>query len=110
MMANEISKGKLQEWIDGGVVAILDHNGDKSTEEYLWEQLDEGWRVGVVTEPVSNAIVKTWVVCTANHRDHRGFDAGTCVEIVCEFEDESYEEFTDNWFNSGGNVFEVENN
>lgn len=102
-MNHTISKGKLLEWIQDGIIAILDHNGDKETEEYLWGQLDEGWRVGVVVEPISNTIVKTWVVCTANHRDHHGFDAGACVEIVSEFEEEPevYDDFN-------GTVFEVE--
>jgi hypothetical protein len=103
-----ISKGKLKEWLDAGVLAILDHNGDPETHHYLWNQIDEGWRIGVVTEPVSN-FSKTWIVCTADHRDHHGFDAGACVEIVVEFEDEPYEEWTENWLNAGGTVWEVEN-
>jgi hypothetical protein len=108
IMDNTISKSRLKDWIEDGIIAILDHNGEKSSEEYLWDQLDEGWRIGAVTVPVSNAIVKTWIVCTASHRDHRGFDASSCVEIVSEFEEEPdfYEEFSE----AGGMVWEVENN
>lgn len=108
MSNHTISKGKLKEWINGSVVAIIDHNGQITNEEHLWDQLDEGWCIGVVTEPISNAIVYTWVVCTANHRDHRGLDAGECVELVSEYEQNP--DFIDNWANAGGMVWEVENN
>lgn len=84
----------------------LDHSGNETNKAYVLDQMKEGWRIGVVTQPISNAITAFWIVATAHHKDHYGFDAGECVEAVEHYMDDA--DFIENWSESGGGVFEVE--
>lgn len=109
MERNVMLWSELEEFIENdNPVVFLDHTGDKVTEFAVLEQLKEGWHVGVVTMPAGNAVAEIWCVATSNHKDHYGFDAGEVMEKVVQYEEREYAAFTDEWRDSGGMIFELE--
>jgi hypothetical protein len=89
-------------------VVFLNYSGGViMTEEELWEEYDEGWRLGVVTQPISNTLAELWIVATANHRDHYGFDGGEVFEAVVAYEQREYSPFYEEWSEAGGMIYEV---
>lgn len=91
-----------------GQPVFLNHNGERVTEEEVWEQYDDGWHVGVMTQPISNAIAEVWIVATSKHSNHYGFDAGEVVEQVVKYEERDEAHFIKEWSESGGVVFRIE--
>lgn len=104
-----MSAARLKEHIDGATVTFLDYDGTQITEREMWEQFEDGYHVGFLVEPISNTLAYRWVVVTAQHKNHHGFDTGAVVEAVATYEDkDDLREFVDDLSNAGGTIWEVE--
>lgn len=61
-------------------IIYIDNDGDVITEKQFEEDLQTGYRAGIILIPVSNAIQLQVAMNTPYHKDHYQIDPGFIVE------------------------------